>query len=377
MASEAEIQATARFVIGFGTEQDETWRDYNLDFAGSIDYAKDGVPSAFRPVGNSGYSLGSLQWDFGQQNALAGPFVDGLEAWLTANPAEPRLASTTKFAKVALGLTGRTLSADPAKGLRQQDVNSLSGFVRSEAGSKWVNENIDVNLIGGDDRKHVVVNGKEYDRSLVAVAREAEATKAYVAHDKRRDQAATDLIRAIGMKTYNQSPNSFRTKLLPFLSVDHSLDELAGWHKGLGTGLDSGVAAATRLSTFWSGWKATNGTVMVDDLQSAMVRGALLNPAAASSGDGAYLLAKQVFEDTATFAGFSAAAAAGKDFVQKRFFAAPSGGIAIHPVTKRMRPGMLILKGRQYVWNAAGAAFLNEAGTWVPFPAAKINLRSL
>ena len=60
MATEAHIQGIARFIVGIGTEEDLYWRDYHFDFCGEIDYDARGVPTAVRPVGKSGYSLGCL-----------------------------------------------------------------------------------------------------------------------------------------------------------------------------------------------------------------------------------------------------------------------------------------------------------------------------
>jgi hypothetical protein len=195
MAAEDHIQAIARFLIGFGTEQDDVWRDYNLDFAGTIDYdPKTGWPTAFNPVGDSGYSLGSLQWDFGQQRELCTPFIDSFEAWVQANPKATLLRSDPEFAKRALAMRGSQLRAKPALGLKQQDVQALSEYVRSDDGSDWVNVNVDQNLIGSDKCRSVVVGGKTLNMSLVGVARKIETTKAF----KSYDTTAVPLGRSLG-----------------------------------------------------------------------------------------------------------------------------------------------------------------------------------
>jgi hypothetical protein len=131
MSAESYIQAIARFVVGFGTEQDNIWRDYNLDFAGKITYDAEGRPVSFAPVGNSGYSLGSLQWDFGQGPDLAGPFIEAFEAWFKNHPKATPLKSDPEFVTRGVALQGKALTAEPALGLKRQDVLALSEFVRT------------------------------------------------------------------------------------------------------------------------------------------------------------------------------------------------------------------------------------------------------
>jgi len=67
VASEAHIQGIARFLVGFGTEEDDKWRDYHFDFCGTIDYdPRTGDPIRVNPVENSGYSLGCRNWTSGK-----------------------------------------------------------------------------------------------------------------------------------------------------------------------------------------------------------------------------------------------------------------------------------------------------------------------
>jgi hypothetical protein len=46
-----------------------------------IVYGADGIPTTIDPVEQSGYSLGGLQWDVGQDKALAGPFITSFQQW--------------------------------------------------------------------------------------------------------------------------------------------------------------------------------------------------------------------------------------------------------------------------------------------------------
>jgi hypothetical protein len=78
--SEQEQQALARFVIGFGTEFKGA--DYKIVIAANnVTYRSDGVLNTISPVGNSGYSIGSLQWDFGQRPAIVASFVNAYQLW--------------------------------------------------------------------------------------------------------------------------------------------------------------------------------------------------------------------------------------------------------------------------------------------------------
>ena len=377
MATESYIQGLARFVVGFGTEQDDVWRDYNLDFAGDISYDSSGNPSSFAPVGNSGYSLGSLQWDFGQGQDLAGPFIESFEAWFDKNPKASPLKSDPEFVTRAVALQGKVLTPNPSMGLKRQDVQTLSEYVRSDPGSDWVNVNIDQNLIGSDAQSHVVVLGKTQGFSLVGIARMVEATQAFKGFDAQHDTDATDLIYLVGMKTYNQSPVSFTKKLLPFLKGSPTLAGIQNWYKQFSGGLKSGVGAVTDLSTFWSGWRTANNGPLRLLVEGEMNSQCLANPVAVSTTRATYVVAKQVFENTARFAAFAKAIENGTDFIDKHLFDAKSGAILIHPVTNRLRPGLMVKKKTAYAWNGAGNAYSMTGATWAPIPVASINIKKL
>jgi hypothetical protein len=377
MATESYIQGLARFVVGFGTEQDDVWRDYNLDFAGRIGYDSVGNPTSFAPVGNSGYSLGSLQWDFGQGPDLAGPFIESFETWFDNNPKASPLKSDPEFATRAVALQGNMLTPRPALGLKRQDVQGLSEYVRSDSGSDWVNINIDQNLIGSDAQSHIVVLGKAHGFSLVGIARQVETTPAFRTFDSQHNADATDLIYLIGMKTYNQSPGNFTRKFLPFLSGNPSLAAIQAWYQQFSGGLKSGVGAVTDLSTFWSGWRSANSGPLRLLVEGEMNSQCLANPVAVSKTRAAYVVAKQVFESTARFAEFGKAIKNGTDFIDMHLFDAKSGAIQVHPVTNRLRPGLMVKKRTAYAWNAAGNAYSQTGATWTAIPAASINIKKL
>jgi hypothetical protein len=377
MATESYIQRLARFVVGFGTEQDDVWRDYNLDFAGRISYDSAGNPTSFAPVGNSGYSLGSLQWDFGQGPDLAGPFIESFEVWFDHNPNASPLKSDPEFATRAVALQGNVLTPKPALGLKRQDVQALSEYVRTDSGSDWVNVNIDQNLMGSDAQSHIVVLGKTHGFSLVGIARTVEKTTAFRTFDAQHNTDATDLIYLIGMKTYNQSPGNFTRKFLPFLNGTPSLGAIQIWYQQFSGGLRSGVGAVTDLSTFWSGWRSANNGPLRQLMEGEMNSQCRANPVTVSKTRATYVVAKQVFENTARFAAFAKALGNGTDFIDSHLFDTRTGAILVHPVTNRLRPGLMVKKSTAYAWDAADNAYSLTGATWTPIPAASINIKKL
>ena len=376
MIAEDHIQAIARFIIGFGTEQDAVWRDYNLDFCGTIDYASGGEPMAFHPVGHSGYSLGSLQWDFGQGRDLAGPFVESFEAWIPNNPKATPLSSDPEFVTRSLALDGTELRSKPTFGLHKQDVQALSEYVRSDDGSNWVNQNIDDNLIGSDQQLHVVVLNKTLGLSLVGVARKLETTKAFKSYQAQNRTDVTDLILAIGMKAYNQSPGTVTRKLLPFLAGTPSVDDISTWYQQFSktSGLHSGVKDATDLSLFWSKWCAQNAGWLQTQMSNEMSTNCRANPCLLSKSDGAFVLAKQIFEDRSRFEKFAKAIATATDFVDKSLFDKKTGAILRGLKTNRRMPGVLAKNGASYVWDAADNAYKLSGNAWAATPVAQIRI---
>ena len=90
--SENELRATAFFAIGLGSEGGLGGRDvsYELRFAGNIDRAT----GRMHPVGNSGYSIGTLQTDLGQHRSaqanddVPNELVDRYQTWARAHANE-------------------------------------------------------------------------------------------------------------------------------------------------------------------------------------------------------------------------------------------------------------------------------------------------
>src|SRR6185437_10421396 len=363
MATENHIQGLARFLVGFGTEEDQFWRDYHFDFCGHIDYdPHTGVPVAVRPVERSGYSLGCLQLDFGQITAAAEPFITAFDTWHAANPGSPGLVSTHKFAVAALKSDGQALMANPGTALHRQDVAALSTFVLSPDGSDWVNTNIDNALIGSDHQKKSIYSS---EFTLVGIAREAEATAAF---KNATSSAKTDLLYAMTMKSYNQAPGNCTHKLLPFLNTNPADDDIVAWPNRFSGAFRDGVGSAVKLAQMWS--KLINTAPSsppppwIVDLANTMDAQGLANPRKASAASGSYVAARQVFESSDLFPGFAQALQAGKDFIPPRLFNPATGKIKVEPQTNRVTQGLMVKDKTGFVWDTAGDAFQRTDGAW-------------
>jgi hypothetical protein len=90
--TENELKAVAYFSVGKSSEGGFGGRDvsYELRFAGDINR----VTRRMEPVGNSGYSIGSLQTDLGQHRSaqvnddVPTELVDRYQAWARAHAAD-------------------------------------------------------------------------------------------------------------------------------------------------------------------------------------------------------------------------------------------------------------------------------------------------
>lgn len=80
--TENERKALASFAVGVTSEGSIAGDDvaYELRFAGNV---RNGVMA---PVGNSGYSFGTLQIDLGQHPEVARNMLDGYQRWAANQP---------------------------------------------------------------------------------------------------------------------------------------------------------------------------------------------------------------------------------------------------------------------------------------------------
>jgi hypothetical protein len=365
-------------VVGYGTEEDDNWRTYHFDFCGHIDYDRSGAPIGVRPVGNSGYSLGMLQLDFGQTTAAAEPFISAFESWHAANPGSSGLESDHDKAVAALKSDGKRLAATPSAALHRKDVEALSAYVLTTSGSEWVNINVDCALIGSDAHR----TSPYGEPTLMAAARLVEATEGFKSAEKAGNARLADLLYAMSMKGYNQGPKRWRDELLKFLDTDPSEDDIVAWANPNPTpttrddwmgGLAHAVADSrmwSTLTTATSSWKPPG---WLTALETVMDGQAMTNPVTASQGSAEYVALRQVFESAAYFPAFAHAVQAGKDYIPSSLFYPKTGAIKVNPTTGYIYQGVMARNNVAYVWDMLGNAYQLVQGVWSPVAVEKIN----
>jgi hypothetical protein len=135
--TDAELRALAYFAVGVGSEGGHGGRDasYRLSFAGNI---RDGV---MQPIGNSGYSIGTLQTDLGQHPDVAGTLVDAYQTWARTEHPGWVLSDAERTQTINdLGRNGRTILAQNGRALDATVKSHLDSFLTSDAGITFVHD---------------------------------------------------------------------------------------------------------------------------------------------------------------------------------------------------------------------------------------------
>ncbi len=147
-----ELKAVAYFAVGVASEGSNAGRDvaYRLSFAGNV---HNGLMD---PVGNSGYSFGTLQIDLGQHPEVARQMLDGYQRWASAqpNPATVELTQNTYDTTLeALQRTGRQMRAAEAHDIDRTNINR---FLVSDQGKAFVHslDTQHVNGVTAEDAVH-------------------------------------------------------------------------------------------------------------------------------------------------------------------------------------------------------------------------------
>jgi peptidoglycan hydrolase-like protein with peptidoglycan-binding domain len=100
-----ELRAVAYYSIGVGSEGGDI--AYQLSFCGDTISKPDGS-AALRPIGNSGYTIGEMQTDFGAQPEVAKDLVGSFQDWAKTNHKDWVLSEDQKAQLEAdLGRNGR------------------------------------------------------------------------------------------------------------------------------------------------------------------------------------------------------------------------------------------------------------------------------
>ena len=165
-------------VMGMGTEGGKT--PYRITVAATGGW--NGTP-----IASSGYSVGAMQFDFGQRGRIIDPqtkksyadsFVDAVNSWADAN-GQPRLSSAINSTLLTKG-SGITW-------MSSTDRASITDFGGTAVGQGWINSHLEKGLI------------KEYEAKISPVL----SSKAFDGWSEADVIVAT----AVFSKAANQSPN--------------------------------------------------------------------------------------------------------------------------------------------------------------------------
>jgi hypothetical protein len=173
-----EARALTYFAIGVASEGGDS--SYRLAFAGNI---RNGVMD---PVGNSGFSIGTLQTDLGQHPEVAASLTDAYQSWAQREHPDWALTPAQRNQTVAdLGRTGRQIEAQHGRALDATVKSHLDTFMASDAGKDFVHQ-------------HDVAQANRLMTNVVAPLQQTQLYQ----HASEQDQARLITMTA---KLYNQS----------------------------------------------------------------------------------------------------------------------------------------------------------------------------
>lgn len=135
--TDAELRAVAYFAIGVGSEGSIGGRDVSnrLSFAG----ARDPNTGRMTPVGNSGYSIGTLQTDLGQHPEVVPSLLDAYQAWAATPPPGTALTAAERRQTTAdLGRNGDAIDQQGGRAMDARIERNLNTFLRSDAGVTYI-----------------------------------------------------------------------------------------------------------------------------------------------------------------------------------------------------------------------------------------------
>jgi hypothetical protein len=195
-----ELKAAAYFAVGVTSEGSIGGRDVSnrLSFAGHVT-----AEGLMQPVGNSGYSFGTLQIDLGAHPAVAKQLLDQYQQWTLSQPdrATLHLDDAAYDATLhALQRNGRAMRAAHAHDIDRAGINR---FLASDTGRGFVH---------GLDRQHA-----ESITHVDAVARNGDGALERLQRTALYRDATTDdqaRLAALFMKLENQAGTQFSPRLL-------------------------------------------------------------------------------------------------------------------------------------------------------------------
>jgi hypothetical protein len=276
-----ELRAAAYFAVGVTSEGSIGGRDvsYRLSFAGSV-----GRDGRMNPVGNSGYSFGTLQIDLGQHPEVARDLLDEYQRWAVTqrDSATLRLDEGTYATTLAsLQRTGREMRAAQAHDIDRTDLNR---FLASEAGKSFVH-GLDTQHVEGVTRTDATVGNR--DSALERLQR----TTLY------RDAADDEQARLAGlfMKLQNQSGQAYTPRLLSRIeqgeltSADDVKTAIDGLQRNQANGnpdyIESGADNTLRGVGVFNALRSASADNPIGTAWSAVVASPLVGPVAAHAPD--------------------------------------------------------------------------------------------
>ncbi len=187
-----ELKAVAYFAVGVTSEGSIAGRDvsYRLSFAGNV---RNGV---MEPVGNSGYSFGTLQIDLGQHPDVARQMLESYQRWAATQPDRAAIELTQTGYNTTLEALQREGREMRAVGAHDIDRANINRFLASDDGKAFVH-GLDTQHVNGVTAEDAVRgNG---DTALERLRR----TDAYL-NAPENDQAK---LAGMFMKLQNQAGN--------------------------------------------------------------------------------------------------------------------------------------------------------------------------
>ena len=220
--SDNELQALAYFAVGVSSEGNLDGRD----ISNQLSIAANTRDGKLYPVGNSGYSFGTLQVDLGQHPEMAPSLVSAYQAWAAnAHPHENWVLNSDQETKTIndLARDGHTIQQDDGRPLDPTVKSHLDAFLKSNDGISFVHSH-DVSQVDHLTRQP---DGRDHGSAVVQL----QSTSLYQ-HASVDDQAR---LATIMIKLENQSGDSYYPRVLKDINDGglHNVEEVENRVAGL------------------------------------------------------------------------------------------------------------------------------------------------
>ncbi len=248
--SREDFQATAYFAIGVASESKS--KAYKLVIAANQN--RDGT---LRPIGNSGYSIGTIQTDLGQHPEVAKDLVNSYQKWAKEKQPSWKLSESQEKAIIHdLGRTGKEIKREGGRPLSSEFKSHLNQFLSSEEGITWVHardvkqiDKIEKNIFTPLQETSLYKNSS-YDEKLHLVAVTSKLYNQSEVWGKRVLQEIKD--------GKFQSINSVDKRIDSFISAEGKADYIETGRKEavLGAILVSRLNAMSENHIFYDKWNS-------------------------------------------------------------------------------------------------------------------------